>query len=918
MSLNPNKHRGTSRWVVSVISIVLICIITAPARAAVYYVAPGGNDGWPGTEAQPWATVNHAAVTLVAGDTVYVKTATYYLTSTIQCKNSGVAGNPITFAACPGHTPVLDGTNIVGWNWDGIFRVNAKAYINIEGFDIRHAQWVAAPNAVFGVYVNASDHVNILRNHTYDTLGSGIYVSASTNIVAEGNEVELACNDGSQECISFVSVDGFEIRYNNVHHNGPGTNGGELIDMKEACKNGKCHHNLVHDGNRTGIYVDSWNKDESNIEVYDNHIYNCFHGGANSSENGGFLHNIRWYNNLIHDCSQFGIAVANWGNPTTHAMQDIYITNNTIYHNGHSFAWGAGMLLNNVQATNIVVRNNIFSQNKANKIFFGTVGVGSSVIEYNLYDGVGANPGTNFQTGSPAFVNPAANDYRLSTGSIAIDKGVTVEAVATDFDGNARPQGLGYDIGAYEYTVPGRASNPSPAHAATDVSVGADLSWIAGVGATSRNIYFGTANPPPFVANQTSTVYDPDSGSCGWNNLETMAGHWLALCPPGDCAGADINGDGTVDMKDFAVLAQQWLRAAGLEPNTTYYWRVDELNSDGAVTGDLWSFMTESPFAKDPLPADGTAELPAAGLTLSWTAPQSAASHNVYFGTSNPPPFAASQTSTQYAVLNTQYGTAYYWRIDEVLGLKSYTGPVWSFSTIGEPNDYLTGWWKLDETSGTTASDASGQGCTGTLVESTANSLTWQPAAGHRGGALKFDGDGPLNNVNPYCRLKVPTAGMSNNKGTICFWANLTDPAPVNKDNRMGVLYFFGLKGSATNDRIKLYVDDDPPAMRMSIGDYAYTLAGGYQFTRGSWYHIVIAWSGAAGSGNYVVYINGTALAPFSGDGRYASLNSLPAVANIGNKGESTYNQSFHGLMDDVMIYDRALTAEEIAALAGQ
>ena len=50
----------------------------------------------------------------------------------------------------------------------------------------------------------------------------------------------------------------------------------------------------------------------------------------------------------------------------------------------------------------------------------------------------------------PAFVNPAAWDYHLTAGSAAIDKGVDA-GVTTDVDGDPRPCGEGYDIGADEF-----------------------------------------------------------------------------------------------------------------------------------------------------------------------------------------------------------------------------------------------------------------------------------------------------------------------------------------------------------------------------------------------------------------------------------------------------------------------------------
>jgi hypothetical protein len=68
---------------------------------------------------------------------------------------------------------------------------------------------------------------------------------------------------------------------------------------------------------------------------------------------------------------------------------------------------------------------------------------------------------SNMTVGASAFVNAAAGDYSLAPGARAIDAGVTIAGVATDRAGVARPQGRGYDIGAYERR--GRvSSSPSP------------------------------------------------------------------------------------------------------------------------------------------------------------------------------------------------------------------------------------------------------------------------------------------------------------------------------------------------------------------------------------------------------------------------------------------------------------------------
>jgi len=87
---------------------------------------------------------------------------------------------------------------------------------------------------------------------------------------------------------------------------------------------------------------------------------------------------------------------------------------------------------------------------------------------------------------------------------------------------------------------PGQASNPSPANGEPNVSIDADLSWTAASDATSHDVYFGTTSPGKFQGNQTATTFDPG----------TMAN------------------------------------------DTTYYWRINEVNAGGTTTGNVWSFTT--------------------------------------------------------------------------------------------------------------------------------------------------------------------------------------------------------------------------------------------------------------------------------------------------------------------------------------
>jgi hypothetical protein len=89
--------------------------------------------------------------------------------------------------------------------------------------------------------------------------------------------------------------------------------------------------------------------------------------------------------------------------------------------------------------------------------------------DHNLYEkdpGVSFR-GTDYIIGNPGFVNEAAHDYRLTEYSTARNNGSSENAPNFDFLGVSRPQGIGFDIGAYEYissNVVPSFGTPNPAN----------------------------------------------------------------------------------------------------------------------------------------------------------------------------------------------------------------------------------------------------------------------------------------------------------------------------------------------------------------------------------------------------------------------------------------------------------------------
>jgi len=197
----------------------------AASPGTVYYVAPDGDDSNPGTEAEPWQTIQKAADTLLAGDTVYIRAGTY--SERVAPLNSGSAGQVITYAAYPGETAVIDGTGVVVPEYGGLFDLAERDYIRVSGLRVIHSEY-------YGIVADTSSHITIEYNYVYDTYSSAISSWNSANIIVDGNEVVGACTGPWQEHISISSTDTFEVRHNRIHDVMPGTDGKEGLSVKDA------------------------------------------------------------------------------------------------------------------------------------------------------------------------------------------------------------------------------------------------------------------------------------------------------------------------------------------------------------------------------------------------------------------------------------------------------------------------------------------------------------------------------------------------------------------------------------------------------------------------------------------------------------------------------------------------------------
>jgi len=99
------------------------------------------------------------------------------------------------------------------------------------------------------------------------------------------------------------------------------------------------------------------------------------------------------------------------------------------------------------------LRNNIVQiGGSAATILMDSASTPSTVIDSNCYHhrtGTATGPGDNSIVADPIFIDSSNGDLHLFQNSPCIDAGDD-SGIGFDFDGTPRPQGQGYDIGAYE------------------------------------------------------------------------------------------------------------------------------------------------------------------------------------------------------------------------------------------------------------------------------------------------------------------------------------------------------------------------------------------------------------------------------------------------------------------------------------
>lgn len=404
-----------------------------------YYVANGAScsDSWPGTESQPWCTIQKAANSARAGDNVYVKAGNY--PETVQFQNSGSESEGyIVFRNYQDDVVTLN---------PGCFKGFSNSYINVIGFHVKNPP-VENPGIEFS---GNGNHVEIRNNEVTGCRNSdtaAVRVGGSMHhFKVDGNHVHHN-NTGTEEALRVHEhTHDFEITNNEIDHN---TNIG--IDIVGWAQYGKpttglvrgniSHENSLNAPWSAGIYLDGPN----NIIVEYNISWGNIRGFEMGCEpNGDYsTGNIIRYN-IAYGNTESGIQVGGYQGGLVH---DCEVYNNVFYRNG-----GAEIGFDSTPGYNITFYNNILYDPGSSLIDGGG---DQNIFQYNCYIGNGGK-GSNSITDDPLFFEASQHDFRLKQGSPCIDAGDPSTPEGKDFaqtpvpiDGNN--DGTAHaDIGAYEY-----------------------------------------------------------------------------------------------------------------------------------------------------------------------------------------------------------------------------------------------------------------------------------------------------------------------------------------------------------------------------------------------------------------------------------------------------------------------------------
>ena len=431
--------------------------------------ATNGNDGWAGTFAAPWKTIQYGVNHIAAGDTLLIRGGTYIERVVITV--TGTISAPIVISGFPSETVIVDGnaTYPVGVGSGLIdFRSNAS-HITLKDIGVTNVNHI---NYTAGVWVTSGcNYITIDNVDVYETWGSGIilqgnYGVAQNCLVYHTNLSNYQNNLGSwggsiQASGDYPTV----VPSNNIIKNCyVFENWGEGINIFESD-----HTTVQACVSYNNFSVDIYISDCQNALVQRNIAYktsDSVTSGWGQIQNAIVINEEgHWENQdntIVNNfCLNDGGYSAMW--IATDACKNNLIAYNTMVNGGNGF--GALHVWTNATCdTGCIVKNNIIMQeNPLSDCITGGGAVSAGISwSYNFFSKM---PSTSYvkgtgdiydddpelaKTGGKAAGVLSGIWFRLPVTSPAIGAGNAISGITEDYFETIRDANP--DMGGHEYT----------------------------------------------------------------------------------------------------------------------------------------------------------------------------------------------------------------------------------------------------------------------------------------------------------------------------------------------------------------------------------------------------------------------------------------------------------------------------------